>query len=278
MINVLIPTDFSENAWNAIQYGVRFFRDEPVNFYLLHVNFTDGLDVLDSSAIVGLSADTSLSIKILSKLKKIIDRIEGDIENTGHKFYPVHEQTFFIDGIKNCISNHEIDFIVMGTKGASGLKEVTIGSRAGEVITRIKCPTLVIPENAEYVKPVEIAFPTDFNIYFKNKILLSLAEVIDMNNSSIRVLSVTNNEDLLSDFQRKNKQYLEDFLEDKPHSYYFLSARNIEDALEAFIKEKKVNMVAMVAKNLNFFQRLLFKPPAARISYHTEIPFLVLHE
>ncbi|WP_370003018.1 universal stress protein, partial [Winogradskyella sp.] len=37
MANILIPTDFSDNAWNAIEYAVEFFKNSSCNFYLLHV-------------------------------------------------------------------------------------------------------------------------------------------------------------------------------------------------------------------------------------------------
>lgn len=278
MTNVLIPTDFSDNAWNAIKYGVQFFENEPTNIYLLHINLIElnsaGHDVVGNSLIYS----PQNAVGIIDQLKEVEKQIEETFPNTSHKFYVQQEHGFFIDGIRKTIENKHIDFIVMGTKGATGLREAIVGTRTSEVITRVKCPVLVIPEKAEYETPKEIAFPTDFNNYFKNKVLLTLAEILEMNQSAIRVLHVTKKGQALTAPQKKNKNYLEDYLEGSVHSFHFLQSRNIENALQAFIKENGVNMIAMVAKNLNFVQRILFEPTVTKISYHTEIPFLVLHD
>jgi nucleotide-binding universal stress UspA family protein len=280
MTNVLIPTDFSENAWNAIRYGLQFFEAKPIDFYLLHVSLSErkGSGSENETVANGIVFDMKDTIGIKDKLLEVKRRIERSFSNTNHRFYALQEHSFFIEGIKRSVAEKRIDLILMGTKGASGLKEVTIGSRTGEVITRVKCPTLIIPEKARFVIPKEIVFPTDFNSYYKNKILLTLAEIMALNESALRVFHVTRNEQELSDSQLENKNFLEDFLEDKTHSFHFHAGQNIEDALSEFIEKNKINMIAMVAKNINFFQRLLFKPSIAKISYHTDTPFLVLHE
>jgi len=278
MTNVLIPTDFSENAWNAIKYGLQFFEREPANFYLLHVSLSDRQTSSENTVANSIFFDIKHTSGIEDKLMEIKRRIEDSFPNTNHRFYALQEHTFFIEGIKRCIAQKSIDFILMGTKGASGLKEATIGSRTGEVITRVKCPTLVIPEKSEYVPPKKIVFPTDFNSYYKNKILLTLAEIMAINEAELHVLHMSPKERALTPLQRENKGFLEDFLEDKPSNFHFIAEQNIENGLSAFIAEEGIDMIAMVAKNINFFQRLLFKPSVTKISYHTHIPFLVLHE
>lgn len=278
MINVLIPTDFSENSWNAIKYGVQFFQEELVTFYLLHVSFFDSPQASKDAVANGIVLDVYDGPAVGEQLQEFIDRIEALFFRTNHKFYAVQEQSLFIDGIKETVDKKKIDFIVMGTKGASGLKEVTIGSRTGEVITRVKCPTLVIPEHAEYTQPKRMVFPTDFNSYYKNKVLLTLAEIMSINDAWIHILHVTKNNHELSSLQVETKEFLDDFLIDKPHQFHFINSDDLQNALSTFIQDEEIDMIAMVAKNINFFQRLLFKPSVAKISYHTRIPFLVLHE
>lgn len=278
MTNVLIPTDFSENAWNAIKYGLQFFKREPANFYLLHISISDRQSSAEDTVANSIFFDIKLTSGIEEKLMEVKKRIEDSFPNTNHRFFALQEHTFFIDGIKRCIDERNIDFILMGTKGASGLKEVTIGSKTGEVITRVKCPTLVIPEKATYVPPKKIVLPTDFNSYYKNKILLTLAEIMAIHEAELQVLHMSRTERELSSSQQQNKSFLEDFLEDKPASFHFVAEKNIDSGLSEFIAENDIDIVAMVAKNINFFQRLLFKPSVAKFSYHTRIPFLVLHE
>ena len=116
------------------------------------------------------------------------------------------------------------------------------------------------------------------DIYYKDKLLSSLLEVIKSNCSKLSVLYISKKVRDLSPLQKKNRNFLEDYLQDKPHNFYFISNANIDNAIEDFVSQKSVDMIAMIAKNLNLFQRTLFQPTVAEISYHTKIPFLVLHE
>jgi hypothetical protein len=187
-------------------------------------------------------------------------------------------QSPFVDGIRNYISKKKIEFIVMGTKGASGLKEMTIGSRTSDVITRVKCSILVIPEKAAFTIPIHIGFPTDFNMLYKSEAIKTLLEVAHTYHSSIKVLRVAQTQKPLDNYQNTNRKLLKQQLNDIPHSFHVIENPNLENALQSFVNTMQIEMVAMIAKNLNFFQRILFKPQVAQISYHMQIPFLVLHE
>ncbi|MGK0429674.1 MAG: hypothetical protein ACJARX_001341, partial [Psychroserpens sp.] len=78
--------------------------------------------------------------------------------------------------------------------------------------------------------------------------------------------------------QLTNKDILNDYFEDFNHSYHFLTNKNVEDAIQCFVESKDIDMIVMVAKNLNYFQNMLFHTRVEKITYHTHIPFLVLHE
>ena len=54
--------------------------------------------------------------------------------------------------------------------------------------------------------------------------------------------------------------------------------KKIEEAIQCFVQSRNTDLIVMVAKNLNYFQRILFSPTVEEISYHTDVPFLVLHE
>ncbi|NNE76784.1 MAG: universal stress protein, partial [Pricia sp.] len=99
-----------------------------------------------------------------------------------------------------------------------------------------------------------------------------------MNNASLRILHVNKNEEELNQEQQMNKQFLNDYLKDVEHSFHTLRHIKLETAVECFTQSRDIDMIAMVAKNLNFLQRVLFRPAVEKISYHTHIPFLVLHE
>ncbi|MFC5048078.1 universal stress protein [Aquimarina hainanensis] len=278
MKNILIPTDFSENSWNAITYALSFLEDQPCNFYIVHVS---PLKVNGTASLYGIKnivLENKGDYNVAEEQEKLLGRMREYATGKAHRFFMLHEHSFFIEAIRKQVVENEIDLIIMGTKGASGLKEAVIGSNTGDVITKVQCPVLVIPENATYKPPKEIAFPTDFNIYYKNRVLDTITEIITMKDAMLRILHISKKKQELTALQHKNQMFLDDSLSKNEHSFHFETHQSIEEGVQRFVEKNSIDMIAMVAKNLNFFQKLLFRPVVENISYHTKIPFLVLHE
>ncbi|QRM89359.1 universal stress protein [Lacinutrix sp. WUR7] len=280
MNNILLPTDFSDNSWNAITYALNFYENAACNFYLLHVNELSDIVVNDSS--YDTSQETIQEVyskptkkKLVALLKKISEKIP---HNNNHKLYTISDNNFFIESIREQVQEKKIDVIVMGTKGASGLKKYITGSNTGDVITKVKCTTLVVPENAKYNKIEEVAFPTDYSINYNLQTLLPLSKILDANSSNLRILHISNVDEKLNVSQQQNKELLADYFNNSKYSFHNLTNKKVENAIQCFIESRNIGLIAMVAKNLNYFQQILFHNKVENISYHTDIPFLVLHE
>lgn len=280
MKHILVPTDFSDNAWNAIKYGIKLYQKTRCTFYLVHVNPIPTYSGAGTSVRTA-SEDFRQNILKESKLElqNLIGRIEKEFpDKTKHTFVPIALYDYLVDAVKREAGNKNIDLIIMGTKGATGLKKATIGSNTGDVITKVKYPLLAIPEDAEYIDVREIAFTTDYQISFDIKVLDTLIEMATMNKAELRILHISKKGEKLSEEQQNNKNFLDDYLVDVDHSFHSLTGTSLETAVQCFTESRDIDMIAMVAKNLNFFQRILFRPAVEEISYHTKVPFLVLHE
>lgn len=277
MKNILIPTDFSENSWNAIEYALGFFSKSSCNFYLLHVN-----TIIDAA---GVEIPQKLSNRVTAEaiikpskklLQETIKRINKSNLGGEHRFFTLTDNTYIINSIRKHVEEKCIDLIVMGTKGASDIEKLAIGSNTGDVITKVKCTTLIVPENAIFKVPKEIVFPTDFSIFYPTETLQPITDIIELHKSSVSVLHVNKGTEL-SDDQNKNKEYLDDYFSNYNHSFHFLTNKYIEDAVQKFVDSQGINLIAMLAKNLNYFQKILFHPTVKELSYYKNIPFLVLH-
>ncbi len=279
MMQVLIPTDFSDNSWNAIEYGLALYKKSKCTFYLLHINPIPPYSGAGTSIH---AASKNFEDHILKEsregLQEILARIAELPSTSQHSFVPVALYDFFVDGIKREVEDKKIDLIIMGTKGASGLKKIAMGSNTGDVITRVKCPLLAVPEDAVFTKPKEIAFPTDYHLRYDLKVLDTLIDMTLLTGAVLRILHISKRDEELSEEQVKNKDFLDDYLLAVEHSFHFVSGSKLEAAVQCFTESREIDMIAMVAKNLNYFQRILFRPAVEEISYHTKTPFLVLHE
>jgi len=279
MKQILIPTDFSQNAWNAVQYALAYFNNTPCNFYLLHVTLFTNYGANKYSTYASTEVIETIKLKEeKTALKKLVKKIKKLHSNPLHNFHILNAYNFFIDAIKKQINEQYIDLIVMGTKGASGLKDIILGSNTGDLITQVQCPVLVVPEKAVFTVPNEIVFPTDYNIFYPTAILNSITEISKMYKSTIRILHIAKKEEQLTTFQLENKAYLHEFFIDKKHSFHRITNTKVEAGVQCFVESRNINMIVMIAKNINLFQRILFRPTVEEISYHIEIPFLVLHE
>ena len=280
MKNVLLPTDFSDNSWNAIEYALQFFKEETCNFYLLHVNTLDNLIVGDTAYIPTQTEIETVHVKpAKQKLKQLLKRVSNTFKpNKNHHFYTLTDYSFMIESIRKHVKEKHIDMIVMGTKGASGLKEYIIGSNAGDVITKVKCTTLIVPENAKYEPHKEIAFPTDFTMSYDIQTLQPISELLSKKDAVLRVLHITKKSSVLNKEQEYNKELIEEVFDGLDYSFHFLTNSKLENAIQCFVESRDIDIIVMVAKNLNYFQHILFHTRVEKISYHTEIPFLVLHE
>ena len=278
--NVLLPTDFSDNSWNAIMYAIHFFGNVDCHFYLLHV---DRPYVLNTTPTVyGVSLDVlnaTYSMASKEQLKNLLHRIKTITPNNkNHRFFTLAESGAFIETIRTNVEEHKIDMIIMGTKGANGLKKLLIGSNAGDVITKVKCTTLIVPENATYTPVTEIAFPTDYSLSYEVGHLQPIASIMERFQAALSILHITKKSESLSLNQQKNKELLEEFFSQQPISFHQITNTKIEEAIEFFVENREISMMAMVAKNLNYFQQILFHSKIKNISYHTDIPFLVMHD
>jgi len=279
MKNILIPTDFSANAWNALLYGIAFFKKTHCTFHIVHVNSIN--TNASGEAAMYVSQDL-LEESILQdsndKLDRLLKKIEHLPLNTKHQFNTLALYGFLTDHLKGQVKEKKIDLIIMGTKGSTGLKAVSIGSNTGNVITKVPCTVLAVPEMATYHKIKEIGFPSDFQLKYDYRILDTLRDILIMKESALRLLYVSPKGEKMNTAQEDNKALLQDYFKESECSFHLVTGRKIDESIQCFTESRNLDLLVMVAKNLNFLERILFRPTVEKISYHTKVPFLVIHE
>ncbi|WP_047414631.1 universal stress protein [Cellulophaga sp. Hel_I_12] len=277
MKNILIPTDFSNNAWRALQYAVTFFDNIPCHFYILHVGTLYESGVQHNSFLT-FQENNKLLIK--EKIADLEAQIKALKINNNHTFSITETYGNLIHSIRKTIDKKNIDLIVMGTKGASGLKKV-IGSNTGDVITKVATNVLVIPEKTNFISVKNIALLTDYTIFYSHAILEEIAEVLHTNQAKLKVLNFAAIKKSTTPFQEQNRVYLKDYLNElftASHSFETMPNKKVATVVEEFTATRKIEMLMMTAKNLNFLEQLLFDSAAEQLSFHTKLPLFVLHE
>ncbi len=281
MQKILIPTDFSENAWNAIDYAMQLFRNKTCTFYLLNT-YTP---VIPSSRFMAKMVDGVRIVDAVREnsergLSKTVDRIKTKYGNPNHSFETISSFNLLVEEVKDIVETFGIHLVVTGTKGASGVDEVFMGSNTVRIIKSTKkCPVLAIPYHFQYATPSEIAFATDFNRFYTTSELSPLLEMARMFNATIRIVHVQYGIKALSELQQFNLNMLRRYLSNVEHYVHTVSELNsVSHTLETFSKELGIHLLAMLNYQHSYMEKMTREPIIKRTAFHTQIPLLVIPE
>ncbi|MFO7719767.1 MAG: universal stress protein [Gillisia sp.] len=278
MKNILLPTDFSENAWNATLYAINLYEEESCRFFLMNSYDVNGY--FEGSVMDPVPAKEELvKHKAISeeRLHRLCEILKERFLNSRHKFICVALNKTLIDSINNELNQHEFELILIGTQGTTGSYEVIFGSNTIQILNEIKnCPILAVPSNVSFEVINEIVLATSYKIEHSKEDLKYLIQLAKQNNAAIRILHIEEPGGL-SIAQKHNKYHLESCLKEIPHSAHSLAHVSIPIGIYCFTESRGSDMIVFINKKHNFLEKLLFNPLYKDLGNYSRIPLLVLH-
>lgn len=276
MRKILIPTDFSENAMNAIRYGIDLFKYDISEFYIMHA-YQDEI-YADEGSLTRENlekATTIVSNRSNENLETLLKNIKEFSPNPRHTYNIASSNNLLLDEADKIVDKENIDIIVMGTRGKTNDKKITFGSHTLQVLRYVQCPVLVIPENYKYTQPKHILFPTDYMIPFKRRELKLLCEMAAPYRAIIDMLYISKSEKL-SMRQEDNRDFVKETLCKNVINFKIVKSKHIVNSVYKYIKENNIDMLVMVNTRHSFLENILFQSPIDEFSLNLDIPFLAL--
>ncbi|WP_116769530.1 universal stress protein [Maribacter litoralis] len=275
MTRILLPTDFSENALTAIRYALTLYKDLKCTFFLLNsymppVYHTEYL--MGSPAQIGLGDIVQQNSQ--DNLKNLKEKLLKEFDNPLHTFITHSALNVLSSEVSRTVEAEDIDIVVMGTQGATGAKEILLGTNTVHVIKNSKCPVLVIPSKFEYEAPEQILFPNDYEVSLDKNSLSQLLKIVNSHISQVNVMHVYTGDDLTT-VQQKNKEKLAQVLS-KNAFFHEVSSNEIIAAINEFQVKQKINLLVMVQNKHTFLERLFIEPVIKKIGFHVTVPFLII--
>ena len=272
MKNILLLTDFSKSSENSIDYALNFFEKDLCKFYILYVHKMGSFTTDD---LMLSSNNSSIYESIIEgpkqKIKELINRLEKK-SNNKHKFESIVDFDDFTDAIKQTIKLKKIDLIVMGSNGKTGAKEIVFGSNTLNVIRKIKCKTLVIPENCSCELNKEILLPLDCTESLHGNAIGELKEFIDTYNLSLNVLRINTHKN-----HCEYEFYDQSNLAKLPHKYFVINGVPVHYATSSFVQLMGVSLTTIIVREEKFFERFIFGSSTKKISNSLKAPLLIFH-
>tara|TARA_R110000822_G_scaffold73684_4_gene177099 strand:+ start:1391 stop:2242 length:852 start_codon:yes stop_codon:yes gene_type:complete len=280
MKNILLPTDFSDNAWNAIFTALKLYADVKCTFLILHAYEPKALNMLGqkSQQRLGIIYD-SLALNAAQELEKILSYLSENHNNPNHRFETISKSDTLEGAVKELVSTKDIDLVVMGTQGATGAKEIFMGSNTVKVLKQLNnISILVVPKDYNFQKLKTLVFPTDYTRKYEKFELLPMTELTKLWNATIQVIHVAV-EFILNDVQEANQKILEERLAGYNYSLHELGFDgNIAQSVEQYVAETRADLLTMVRYHHNFWERIIDEPVIKKIAFHSTVPVLFLPE
>jgi nucleotide-binding universal stress UspA family protein len=272
-MTILVPTDFSKLSKVAVLYAARIAKKLKANVILLAVI---GMNTSAASSIKWRKLEDEM-IKMAEQdavelLEEVRSEVKGELEIqyryiSGH---PVEEM------IEKFVVDNEVDLIVMGTKGATGLKKVVLGTNATAVIDNSSRPVIVVPGETEFMEIKKIVYASDMaNISEEIETLVMFARIFD---ASIQILHVipSNSETKVS-----IQKTVADLVKQTNYSKISLeisSNDRVADAVDLFVADQKADMLAMFTHKLDFYEKLFGKSVTQQLAFHVTVPLLTFNK
>ncbi len=281
MKNILLPTDFSENAWSAAQYAIESYKDEKCVFYLLNT-YTPTIANARflASGIWQDQLGDAAQKDSKTGLQKVLQRIRKTFNIKNHSFRTISSFSLLVDEIREIIEKNQIDLIVIGSHGETASQGINMGSNALRIIKSIKNrPIMLVPRHYLLASPKRIAFMADLNRLYSS---LELFPIIDMARRCKTLVYIIHLQDEvrpLTDLQKYILGMLNSHLEHVDHSVHILgNTGSIAGTLEDFHKKMKINMMVLVNGQLGCIEKLSSASWHTETTYHSKVPVMALPE
>ncbi len=272
MISVLVPTDFSKNAYHALKYAVSMINGKSIHVILLNT-----YQLLPSTSEMFISIDDILLKNSEKGLSKEIESVKTEFPNKNFSYDLISLNGSLKHGINQVIKEHNVDIVMMGTSGATGLEKLFIGSNASDIIKAIGKPVLILPDEESIKKLDKIVLAIDYKESVDSKMMESLRIMASINNSHIHIISIVLEGKSEEIMKISNRAAICNELKNFSHSYNLIEGSNVVESINNFVLQNKANMLAVIPHKVGFFESFFHKSVSKELVLRAQIPMMAMH-
>lgn len=264
MFKILVPIDFSATSTNALRYAIQLFDRESLEITLLHT-FS-----LNPTTMTMKNIDQVILEDSKQMMQRLLKKIKKEFPNVSYK------TKIFNDHAVSCITSlgnsGEYDFIVMGTKGASGLKEIFLGSVSGGVISKTSAPVIVVPDAHLFHHLDEVILALSDSPLSDSKVIDPLRDLVKLQESKVKVLHISEDKD---DTIEQSLHAIQDL---NPTVEFTFGTGHTNRDLHDYISSHEARLLCLIRGHKGFFNRIFKESVTLKQTFESPIPLLILHD
>ncbi|AMM51918.1 hypothetical protein TH61_13020 [Rufibacter sp. DG15C] len=273
MKTILVPTDFSKNAHNAMRYAAGLASQVEAKIIIAHIIH---LPVAPLESGMVITPDMHLEEDFSLELGTLANNLRQEYNNQ-FAIETICQYGYLTGDLNDLVKTHQVDLVVMGTHGATNFLDKLIGTNSSEFSKSAVCPVLIIPAVAQFKQIKHIAYASDFESE-EGVFLRQLFSIAQLFQAKVSIINVIDDKELniLSD-----TQVVEDITSQFPEVVYSIAQMRIHDVLEglhAFVEESQADVLAVSIHKRGFFDELFHSSISKKLIYHTTSPLLTLPE
>ena len=274
MKSIIVPTDFSPVSINAVNYAVDMAKAIQASVILLHVyqvpvTFTD-------VPVVNISVE-ELAKGSMEKLHKLKSDIEH-ITSGSVKVYAESQLGEVVDQIEALCDRIDPFAVVMGTKGASPLERLFLGSNTLTAIRHLAYPLIVVPPGAVFSAVKKIGFACDFNEVVETTPASKILSVCNTFGARLHVLNVDYHSRNFRPDTPEQSLLLHTLLESAHPVYDYIEDPDVVEGIHRYAETRGFDMIITIPRKHRLLAGLFQKTHTRDMVFHAHIPIMCIHE
>ena len=275
MKTIIVPTDFSPIATNAMNFAADMAININASLLLLHVyqvpvSMTDVPVVMVSSE--ELRKNTEAKMQELKNA--IMQTTSGKI-----KIYTDVRMGDVSDEIKDVCKHIKPFAVIMGTRGASGIERILFGSTTLTAIRHLTWPVIVVPPEKEYGTGIKkIGFACDFEKVIETTPIQFIKNMVKEFGAELHVLNVDYESKHFKPETPEESLMLHTLLEDLNPNYHFINHADIEDGINEFVDENNIDLLITIPKKHKLLDSLFKQSSTKQLVTQSHVPVMCVHE
>ncbi|WP_375324144.1 universal stress protein [Flagellimonas sp. GZD32] len=266
MLQVLVPTDFSNNSYNALFYVAKLLKDEKCLIHLIHV-----CDTHHDSKTEELKETSN------NQLEALAHRLILDVgANSKHTIVKTSLCSNMRKGVATYAKDHQVDLMVIGNKGKEDMTNILFGNNAMQLVREVdQCPILIVPHEIDF-KPVDkIAFASSYVHPISNPNIETLQYFSKKMNATVVPMSIEEGKEAPG--KQKNKTIFFDGISKNRSKEVVLPVLQdkVKTILE-FVQLWNIGILSMVYYPHHFFLEFIGNGMVKELNTKLKVPFLIL--
>lgn len=272
MKTILVATDFSQAAQNAVNYAADMALSVNAGLLLLHVVQTP-LSYSDMPIVLSLE-------DMMRSAERDINDLKGEMKlKTNGKLNIESEVGMgsFFSELKDVSERIKPYVVVMGTQGKTAAEHLMFGEHAVHTIRHLSWPVITVPPGATFSSVKKIGLASDLTEVVETTPIDEITKLVNDFNAELHILNTGNKEVFDADIVFESGLMQEMTMALKP-KFHFINNANTDEGIMDFADKNHIDLLIVLPRRHSLMDRLIHKSHTKQLVLHSHVPVMALHQ